>query len=257
MEPKKTPVLEAVGLTKQYENREGPVPALSGIDLTLREGEFLSLVGPSGCGKSTLLNLLAGLDEPSSGSIQLKGDDSLLRLGRIGYMPQRDLLMPWRSILDNAILGLETGGMPKEEARQRARRLFPRFGLEGFENRWPFELSDGMKQRAALLRTFLMDREVTLLDEPFGSLDSLSRASLQQWLSDYWQENRRAILLVTHDLDEALFLSDRVCVMSPRPGRLIFQTEVPLPRPRDYKSAVTDRAFVESKEQLLNYLRLR
>ncbi len=255
MHPKNTPVIEARSLVKRYENGGSPVEALAGVDLALGQGEFTSLAGPSGCGKTTLLNLLAGLDSPSSGTIHARGDSAPRLLGKAGYMPQQDLLMPWRSVLDNTILGLEVNGTPRKKARRRARELFPRFGLAGFENRRPFELSDGMRQRAALLRTFLMDTNVTLLDEPFGSLDSLTRASMQQWLVNYWQENRRAILLVTHDLDEAIFLSDRVCVMSPRPGRLVFQTEVPLPRPREYKRAVTSPEFIAVKEKLLEHLR--
>jgi ABC-type nitrate/sulfonate/bicarbonate transport system ATPase subunit len=168
-------------------------------------------------------------------------------------MPQRDLLMPWRTILDNTILGLEVAGAGRAEARRQALELFPAFGLSGFERRRPGELSGGMRQRAALLRTFLAGREVILLDEPFGALDSLTRAGMQQWLAEVWEQHRKTILLITHDVDEALFLSDRVYVLSPQPGRVVLSLEVDRPRPRAYE-LITSEPFVERKQLLLERL---
>ena len=163
--------------------------------------------------------------------------------------------MPWRTIVDNTIVGLEVAGTPRDVARARARELFPRFGLEGFERRYPAELSGGMRQRAALLRTFLAGRDVNLLDEPFGALDSLTRAGMQQWLLGVWEGHRKTILFVTHDVDEALFLSDRVYVMSPRPGRVARVLEVELPRPRSY-DVVTSDGFTAMKRLLVEQLNL-
>jgi NitT/TauT family transport system ATP-binding protein len=247
--------LRAAGLAKRFESRGGGVQALAGLDLEVADGEFVSVIGPSGCGKSTLFNLLAGLEEPSAGTVELDGVPCRGRelLGRVGYMPQRDLLMPWRTILDNTILGLEVAGVGRAEARRRALELFGDFGLAGFERRRPDELSGGMRQRAALLRTYLAGREVILLDEPFRALDSLTRAGMQQWLVEVWEEHRKTILLITHDVDEALFLADRVYVLSPRPGQVVLALEVDRPRPRRY-DLITTEAFGRHKQLLLERL---
>jgi ABC-type nitrate/sulfonate/bicarbonate transport system ATPase subunit len=208
--------LQARGLAKRFESRGGGVQALDGLDLEVADGEFVSVIGPSGCGKSTLFNLLAGLEAPSAGTLFLDGDrvDPSRLLGRVGYMPQRDLLMPWRTILDNTVIGLEVAGVGRAEARRRALELF---------------------------------------DEPFGALDSLTRAGMQQWLVQVWEEHRKTILLITHDVDEALFLSDRVYVLTPRPGRVELALEVDLPRPRSY-ALITTEPFVERKQLLLEHL---
>jgi ABC-type nitrate/sulfonate/bicarbonate transport system ATPase subunit len=247
--------LRAATLGKRFGAGDRAVQALDGLDLEVAEGEFVSVIGPSGCGKSTLFNILAGLEEPTAGALELDGArcGASGLLGRVGYMPQRDLLMPWRTILDNTILGLEVAGVGRAEARRQALELFPAFGLAGFERRRPGELSGGMRQRAALLRTFLAGREVILLDEPFGALDSLTRAGMQQWLVQVWEEHRKTILLITHDVDEALFLSDRVYVLSPRPGRVVLSLDVDLPRPRAYE-LITSEPFVERKQLLLECL---
>jgi ABC-type nitrate/sulfonate/bicarbonate transport system ATPase subunit len=248
--------LSAAGLAKRFEVSRGEgVQALATLDLEVADGEFVSVIGPSGCGKSTLFNILAGLEQPSAGVVRLDGAAVRGRqlLGKVGYMPQRDLLMPWRTILDNTILGLEAGGAKRADARRTALGWFPDFGLQGFEGRRPDELSGGMRQRAALLRTFLAGREVILLDEPFGALDSLTRAGMQQWLVNVWEEHRKTILLITHDVDEALFLSDRVYVLSPRPGRVVLALQVDLPRPRRYE-LITTEPYVEQKQLLLEHL---
>jgi len=175
------------------------------------------------------------------------------RAGRVGYMPQRDLLLPWRSVLDNAILGPEIAGQSRAAAREEARELLPLFGLAGFADAYPAVLSGGMRQRAALLRTFLCHQDVMLLDEPFGALDALTRAELQGWLLEVWARFRHTVLFITHDVDEATFLSDRVVVLTPRPARVRLELVVPLPRPRTRDLVVTD-AFVHVKEELLRAL---
>ena len=250
-----TAKLRTEGLCKTFANGggDGDVVALEGVDLTVGDGEFVSIVGPSGCGKSTLFNILAGLVRPSSGQILLDGRRPDDLLGRIGYMQQRDLLMPWRSVLDNTTVGLQLNGVGRKEARRQAREQLARFGLAGFEDQWPAKLSGGMRQRAALLRTFLAGREVMLLDEPFGALDALTRAQMQEWLLKIWQDDAKTVLFVTHDVEEAVFLSDRVYVMSGRPGRIVRCLDIELPRPREQSVADTAE-FVELKQKLLEPL---
>ena len=219
-------------LTKTYVVNGTTELILSDIDLSVEERGFVSVVGPSGCGKSTLLNIIAGLDEPDSGSIYIKGINGP-RLGKIGYMQQKDLLLPWRTVLDNAALGLETQGMSKKDARERVLSEIETFGLSGYENMYPYSLSGGMRQRVAFLRTMVMDQSIVLLDEPFGALDSLTRVQMQRWLLDIWEVMNKTILLVTHDVDEALFLSDTICLLSARPGANASTMNVDLPRPRE------------------------
>jgi ABC-type nitrate/sulfonate/bicarbonate transport system ATPase subunit len=244
--------LVASGLAKRFPDG---VEALADVSLSLQEGEFVSIVGPSGCGKSTLLAILAGLLEPSDGTVALDGGEPPGgRLGRVGYMPQRDLLMQWRTTLDNATVGLELAGVPRAAARQVALAEVDRFGLAGFEHSRPSALSGGMRQRAALLRTFLAGREVLLLDEPFGALDALTREAMREWLLGVWEADRKTILLVTHDVEEAVFLSDRVYVMSGRPGRVRSVVDVSLPRPRTLELSAT-AAFAALRERLLAPLR--
>jgi ABC-type nitrate/sulfonate/bicarbonate transport system ATPase subunit len=244
--------LRTEGLCKRYGGANGgeAVLALEGVGIDVAEGEFVSIVGPSGCGKSTLFNIVAGLIRPTSGRVLLDGREPERLLGEVGYMHQRDLLMPWRTVLANTTLGLELNGVPRRRARERALAEFSRFGLSGFEGHWPGKLSGGMRQRAALLRTFLTGREVMLLDEPFGALDALTRQQMQAWLLKIWQQDRKTILFVTHDVEEAVFLSDRVHVMSGRPGRVILSLDVDLPRPRARDLSSTDR-FIELKQRLL------
>lgn len=227
------PLLDVRDVTKRFGGADGrEVAALAGVSLSVRAGEFVALVGPSGSGKTTLLSILAGLESPTSGTVALRGDANAPRLGRVGYMPQRDLLLPWRSALDNAIAGLEAQGVPRAEARERARGLFTEFGLAGFEREYPAVLSGGMRQRVAFARTVLAAHELLLLDEPFGALDALTRAGLQRWLLEIWAKLGATCLLVTHDIDEALLLADRVYVLTARPGRVRLERRVPLERPR-------------------------
>jgi ABC-type nitrate/sulfonate/bicarbonate transport system ATPase subunit len=250
------PQLQALGLSKTYaaERRQQSVAALDDVSLTLGHGEFVTIVGPSGAGKTTLLKILAGLITPSAGHVLLGDAAPGALLGRVGYMPQADLLMPWRTTLDNLIVGLELAGTPRAAARAQAREQLDRFGLAGFEHYYPRALSGGMRQRAALLRTFLAGRDVLLLDEPFGALDALTREAMREWLLDVWEADRKTILLVTHDVEEAIFLSDRVHVMSARPGHIVTTLEVPFPRPRAL-TLTSDPDFSALKEQLLAPLR--
>lgn len=232
---------------------EPPVEAVADASLEVERGAFVSLLGPSGCGKSTLLRVLAGLVEPTEGSATIDGESAVGRSGLAAFMPQRDLLLPWRRADANAILGAEIAGVPSEEARRQAAALYEQFGLEGFERSWPGQLSGGMRQRLALLRTFLMPRDTLLLDEPFGALDAMTRREMQEWLEGVWARDGRTVLLVTHDVDEALLLSDVVYVMSPRPGRITARIEVDLERPRR-TSDVTSAEFVGLKARVLEAL---
>lgn len=245
-------MLSVAGVCKRYHARGSAVEALADVSLSVREGEFAALVGPSGCGKSTLLNLIAGLDSADAGEIRIGGEalHPEQRLSRFGYMPQQDLLFPWRSTLDNVSLGLEVQGLPRGEARARADGLFRQFGLDGFQQRRPHELSGGMRQRAAFLRTYLLGRPFLLLDEPFGALDAITRGQLQRWLTEAWSEIGGSALLVTHDPHEAVALADRVFVMSPRPGRITNVLGIDLPRPRS-AAAVQ----MEAAHQLIDALR--
>ncbi|SJZ32412.1 ABC-type nitrate/sulfonate/bicarbonate transport system, ATPase component [Enhydrobacter aerosaccus] len=244
-----TPILELRNVNKTF----GSVTALRDFHASVALGEFVTVVGPSGCGKSTLFNMVAGLEEPDVGGIlrfEQRSVHASDLLGRVSFMPQRDLLFSWRTVIDNAILALEVEGVPRKAARAEALRLLPEFGLAGFADHYPHQLSGGMRQRVALMRTFLFKRELMLLDEPFGALDALTRAMMQRWLLDVWQKNRRTILFITHDVDEAIFLGDRVVVMTARPGAVKLEQRVDLPRPRS-PDIVTSPAFIEIKRTLL------
>jgi ABC-type nitrate/sulfonate/bicarbonate transport system ATPase subunit len=219
----------------------GAVRALDGVTLDVRPRETLAVVGPSGCGKTTLLELVCGLLEPDAGT---------LRSAPAALMPQRDGLLPWLSALDNAGLALRVAGQSKAEARAAAHEHFAAFGLAGFERTRPAELSGGMRQRVAFLRTLLAGRPVLCLDEPFGALDALTRAQLQRWLAGALVREPRTVLLVTHDVEEAVLLADRIVLLSPRPGRVVAELDVDLPRPRER----TDPAVVELRERALSAL---
>jgi putative hydroxymethylpyrimidine transport system ATP-binding protein len=232
----------------------GPLPVLDGVAFDVAPGEFVSVIGPSGCGKSTLFNVIAGLERPDAGRVLVDGEDATGRVDHCAYMPQRDLLFPWRTVLDNTTLGLEVAGMSRRAARERARPLFAPFGLAGFESARPHELSGGMRQRAALLRTVVQDRAVLLLDEPFGALDSLTRTDMQTWLEEVRAQFGWTVLLITHDIREAVFLSDRVVVLGPRPTRVRREVTVDLPRPRRVELIASVR-FAELEGELLAALR--
>ena len=247
------PCVTVQDLSRRFVRRGGaPLPALEGVSLVVESGQFAAIVGPSGCGKSTLLRIMAGLDVPTSGMMRIEG--AAMPLGASGYMPQRDLLLPWRTVLDNATLGLEYAHVPRAEARERARVLLQAFGLVGFEGASPAELSGGMRQRVALLRTVLAGRPLLLLDEPFGALDAITRAELHEWLTGLLAELQATVILVTHDLEEAAYLSDVVHVMGDRPGRIVASIPILLPRPRPYE-VTASAEFAALKGRLLAALR--
>jgi NitT/TauT family transport system ATP-binding protein len=222
--PAEEPLDVQGGVTVEAVTRTfGGVIALQGMTLRAAPHEVVAVVGPSGCGKSTLLELICGLQRPDAGAV--RADPAVL-------MPQRDLLLPWRSALDNAALAPRLAGLSRDEARERARPLFARFGLDGFERARPDELSGGMRQRVAFLRTLLAGKPVLCLDEPFASLDALTRQEMHTWLAGALAAEPRTVVLVTHDVEEAAMLADRVIVMSPRPGRAVAELSVGKPRPR-------------------------
>ena len=244
-------VLEDVG--KSYEVDGKRLAVLDGVSAEIGQGEFVSLIGPSGCGKSTLFNIICGLAEPDQGKVLFDGREGVGAGEVVSYMPQKDLLLPWRSLLDNVILAQEVDGVNREQARQEARALMPLFGLAGFEKSYPAELSGGMRQRAALMRTVLARRPVLLLDEPFGALDAITRTRMQLWLLEIWANFGQAIFFVTHDIDEALLLSSRVYVLTPRPARVALHLEVDLARPRSTE-IITAPRFLELKKTIMEAL---
>jgi NitT/TauT family transport system ATP-binding protein len=241
-------VLAIRGLSHSY----GDLRSIERLDLEAPAGGVLGLVGPSGCGKSTLLELVAGLQRPSGGTVEVgSASDSAGRLAHCAFMPQRDMLLPWLSAVDNAALALRNRGVRRSAARREAGRLFERFGLAGFERARPAELSGGMRQRVAFLRTLVAGKPVLALDEPFASLDAITRAEMQAWLAAALEADPRTVVLVSHDVEEALYLADRVAVLSARPGRVVEELSAPSPRAPDRDAAVTAPAFVAARERAL------
>jgi ABC-type nitrate/sulfonate/bicarbonate transport system ATPase subunit len=240
------------GVSKSF--RASGVQALATVTLAAEPGQFVSLVGPSGCGKSTLFNIIAGLIEPDEGTVHFDAADVTGTTGHVGYMLQRDLLLPWRTVLDNVLLGLDVAKVSRRRSEPRARELLGRFGLSGFAKAYPAQLSGGMRQRCAVIRTILYDAPLFLLDEPFSALDAQTRLLMQEWLLDVWDTLGKTVFYITHDLDEALFLSDRVYVMSARPGHVIADVAVELERPRDHVIR-TAPAFLDYKVQLAELVR--
>jgi ABC-type nitrate/sulfonate/bicarbonate transport system ATPase subunit len=235
--------IHLAGVSRAFARRgAAPVPALADVSLEVAAGETVAVVGPSGCGKTTLLELVCGLQAPDAGTV---------RAAPAVLMPQRDLLLPWMSAIDNAALALRVSGASRAQARERAHPLFAAFGLEGFGRARPHELSGGMRQRVAFLRTLLSGKPVLCLDEPFGALDALTRREMQEWLAGALAREPRTVLLVTHDVEEAAVLADRIVVLSPRPGRVVAELAVDLPRPR----TATDPALLALRERALEALR--
>jgi NitT/TauT family transport system ATP-binding protein len=228
-------------VVRTFQTRRGRIVALDGMSLHARPGQVIAVVGPSGCGKTTLLELICGLQHPDSGTVTMPG---------AALMPQRDLLLPWASALDNASLALRARGVPREEARRQAHPWLARFGLEGFEGARPAELSGGMRQRVSFLRTLLAGKPVLALDEPFASLDAITRHEMHGWLAHVLASEPRTVVLVTHDVEEAVVLADRVIVMSARPGHVVAELEVELERPR----RSTDPAVVAYRQRALEAL---
>lgn len=245
--------LEIKAVTKVFRNGGTEVVALEETDLSVEAGKLVSIIGPSGCGKSTLFNIIAGLQKPTSGTVKAGDENIVGKAGYVGYMLQKDMLLPWRTILDNIILGLEIKHVRRKQAEQMAMPLIEKYGLGGFENRYPRELSGGMRQRAALLRTLLYDRDIILLDEPFGALDAQTRLSMQNWLLQIWKDFQKTVLFVTHDIDEAIYLSDEIYVFTERPGSIKTKLSVDLERPRT-QEALADPRFCALKKTLLEML---
>ncbi|MDR0878273.1 MAG: ABC transporter ATP-binding protein [Treponema sp.] len=238
-------------ITKNYNGE----PVVSGINLELHEGGFISLLGPSGVGKTTLFNVLSGVDKPDSGKVLLAGKDITGISGRVSYMLQKDLLLEYRTVLDNVILPLLIRGQKKKEAREKAAGFFPRFGLAGYEKKYPRELSGGMRQRAALLRTCMLENPVILLDEPFSALDAITRRVMQNWYQDITAGMKLSTLFITHDVEEALTLSDRVYILTGKPGHITGNFEITPPRPRNHDFSVSPE-FSAQKRAILEAIGL-
>ncbi|EOP42978.1 ABC transporter ATP-binding protein [Bacillus cereus] len=224
-------------------------PIINELNASIQDKEFVSIIGPSGCGKSTLFRLITGLEEASTGQIELTETKS----HSVGYMPQKDMLLPWRTIIENAALPLECQGVQKKEAQVKAKELLHKFGLQGYEKKYPKDLSGGMRQRVSFIRTLLTGGEILLLDEPFSALDALTKASLQEWLFEQWKEWEKTILFITHDVEEALFLSNRILVVENQPIATLTERIVPLDCNRTRKDLYKPEVLA-LKEELLSML---
>lgn len=238
-------------VTFEYESGKEIIDKLS---FHVKRGEFVSIIGVSGSGKSTIFRLVTGLDNPVTGEISLADHPNKIRLGNVGYMPQEDLLLPWRTIAENAALSLEFSGVNKQEARKKVLPLLNEFGLMGTADRYPCELSGGMKQRVAFLRAILSGNELLLLDEPFSALDAITKLTMQEWLLAQWEKWKSTVLFITHDVEEALFLSDRIFLLKNKPVTSFEEIIVPLNRPRT-RSDLHLPEMLQLKEQLLVALR--
>ncbi|HFF3189128.1 MULTISPECIES: ABC transporter ATP-binding protein [Bacillus] len=224
-------------------------PIINELNASIQDKEFVSIIGPSGCGKSTLFRLITGLEEASTGQIEL----TETKRHPVGYMPQKDMLLPWRTIIENAALPLECQGVQKKEAQIKAKELLQKFGLQGYETKYPKDLSGGMRQRVSFIRTLLTGGEILLLDEPFSALDALTKASLQEWLFEQWKEWEKTILFITHDVEEALFLSNRIFVVENQPITTLTERIVPLDRNRTRKDLYKPEVLA-LKDELLSML---
>lgn len=246
--------LELKGIQHSFQSKKGLMPVLANIDLHVNQGEFVSIIGPSGSGKSTLFHIIGGLIQPNAGEVHLDGAKVTGEKGLIAYMPQQPALFPWRSIESNVALGLEVSGEDRSAAIEKAREWLVRVGLGGYERELPHVLSGGMQQRVSFLRALLSPQELMILDEPFGSLDALTRQDMQAWLLNIWEQNKRSILFVTHSIEEALFLSDRIYVLSDKPASVLEELTVPFARPRSEK-VLQEPKFQELRHYIQGLLR--
>ena len=243
------PVLEVKGVSKSFDGEE----IIRDISLELKEGEIVSLLGVSGGGKTTLFNIIAGLSTPDVGNIYLEGQEITGKPGNISYMLQKDLLLPYRTLVDNVALPLTIRGMKKSEAREKAAGYFEEFGLEGAQKKYPAEISGGMKQRAALLRTYLFSEKVALLDEPFSALDMLTKASVHEWYLDVMEKIKLSTLFITHDIDEAILLSDRIYLLTGKPGSITKEIVIKEPKPRKKDFNLSEN-FLQYKREIISHL---
>ncbi|MBW9220359.1 ABC transporter ATP-binding protein [Methanothermococcus sp. SCGC AD-155-N22] len=244
-------ILEIRNVSKKFVSKNKEILAVDNITFNVRYNEFLSIVGPSGCGKSTLLRMIAGLEKPTSGEILMEGKKIEGPGAERGLVFQQYTLLPWRNVLDNVAFGLEIRGLPKKERYEIAKRFIKMIGLEGFEEAYPYELSGGMQQRVAIARTLANDPKIVLMDEPFGALDTQTRTILQHELLKIWEKEKKTVLFVTHSVDEAVYLSDRVIVMTARPGRIKDIISIDLPRPRKRDTL----EFIEYRKRIVNILK--
>ena len=243
--------LKIDNVVKEYVGNKGKTVALNGVSLDIKENEFICVVGPSGCGKSSLLNIIAGLLEPTSGAVYLDGKKIEGTGVERGVVFQGYALFPWRTVLKNVMFGLEMKRMPKDQAEKIAKKYIKAVGLEGFEHAYPKELSGGMRQRVAIARAYAADPEVLLLDEPFGALDAQTRVQLQSELLNTWEHEKKTCFFITHDVDEAIILAQRVIIMSARPGRIKKIVDIDIPYPRT-QATKTDPRFLELKTEIWN-----
>ncbi|MHB1335838.1 MAG: ABC transporter ATP-binding protein, partial [Candidatus Humimicrobiaceae bacterium] len=223
--------VEALNIKKSFSSLD----TLEDVSIVLEENKFVSILGPSGCGKSTLFDIISGLEKPDEGMVLIEGKNCTGKTGRVSYMHQKDLLLPWKTVLDNSCIPLVIKGLSLSQSREKANSYFNLFGLSGFEKYYPGQLSGGMKQRAALLRTYLFSDDIMLLDEPFGGLDAMTRRDMQLWLLKLLANFKSSILFITHSVDEAIFLSDKIYLFSKRPAIVKKVFEINIKRPRDYK----------------------
>lgn len=242
-------VLQVKGVSKSFDTEQ----IISDISLELKEGEIVSLLGVSGGGKTTLFNIIAGLSTPDTGSVCLEGEDITGKPGKVSYMLQKDLLLPYRTILDNVALPLIVRGMKKKEAREKAVRFFEEFGLQDTEKKYPSQISGGMKQRAALLRTYLFSEKVALLDEPFSALDMMTKSTVHEWYLDVMEKIKLSTLFITHDIDEAILLSDRIYLLTGKPGTITKEIQIKEEKPRRKDFNLTE-TFLGYKREIISHL---
>ena len=249
------PLLELKNISHAYHTRGGETTALSNLSFQVFPGEFLALIGPSGCGKTTVLSIIAGLIPAESGEVLFKGKPMPKQNKELGYMLQKDLLLPFRKVADNVALPLELAGTDRKTARAEAMRYFEQFGLQGTEDRYPAQLSGGMRQRAALLRTYLFGKSVALLDEPFSALDTITKSAIHRWYLDVMEQIHLSTLFITHDIDEAILLSDRIYILSGRPGHITDEIHINVPKPRAGDFTLTPE-FLAYKRQIIEAMHL-
>lgn len=241
-------VLEVQGVTFSYDNT---TPVIENVNLTLQKGELVCLLGVSGGGKTTLFNIISGLHTPQQGRVLLNGEDVTGKTGRISYMLQKDMLLPFRTVVDNVALPLILKGMPKRRAREKASALFEQFGIEGTQKQYPAALSGGMRQRAALLRTYMFSGEAALLDEPFSALDTITKSEMHRWYLDVMDTIKLSTIFITHDIDEAILLSDRIYLLGGKPGTITDEIVIKEPKPRKRDFNLTE-AFLQYKREIIS-----